>query len=51
MAAWSELEMSQILECGYFSTLDINSGLQQEMTQAADSAAKTQCFWQFSKLL
>ena len=51
MAAWSELEMSQILECGYFSTLDINSGLRQEMTQPADSAAETQYFRPFSKHL
>ncbi len=45
MPAWYELERSQILECGYFSTLSMNIGLRHEMTQPANSAAETWHFW------
>ena len=36
---------------GFLATVDVHSGLRQEKTQPADSAAETRHFWQFSKLL
>ena len=34
---------------GFLATVDVYSGLQQEKTQPADSAAETRYFWPFSK--